>query len=214
MVCRLQKSLYGLKQASRSWYSKFSHAICKLSFVHSLANDSLFTKTEGDSFTTVLIYVDDMIIIGNDPNSIKQLKLLFNSQFKIKDLGKLKYFLRIEVAHSIKGISISWRKYTLDLLAEVGLLGAAFVSMPMRWNLKLSPTQGELLNDLSKYRMLIGKLLYLTISRLDIQYPVHHLSQFLIQPRKSHYEAVICILKCLKGSLGQGYFFQHRMTSN
>ena len=151
-----------------------------------------------------------MIITGNDPKSIEQYKVFLNSQFKIKDLGKLKYFLGIEVARSSKGISISQRKYTLDLLDEVGLLGAAPVSTPVRQNLKLLPTQGELLKDPSKYRRLIGNLIYLTISRLDIQYPVHHLSQFLSQPRKPHYEAAIHILKYLKGSPGQGLFFSEQ----
>ena len=93
LVCRLHKSLYGLKQASRQWFSKFSEAIRAAGYVQSRADYSLFTRIQGKSFTALLIYVDDILITGNDPMSIAAIKKFLHSQFHLKDLGDLKYFL-------------------------------------------------------------------------------------------------------------------------
>ena len=106
-MCRLHKSLYGLKQTSRQWFAKFSTTIQAAGFVQSKADYSLFTRQKGKSFTALLIYVDDILITGNDVNAILTLKQFLHSRFRIKDLGNLKYFLGIEVSRSKKGISIS-----------------------------------------------------------------------------------------------------------
>ncbi|KAM2583718.1 hypothetical protein TB2_044793 [Malus domestica] len=207
LVCRLHKSLYGLKQASRQWFSKFSQAIQLVGFKQSTADYSLFTCTTAHSITVVLIYVDDMIITGNNHEAIQRLKQSLHHQFRIKDLGPLKYFLGIEVARSQQGISISQRKYILDILDDAGLLGACPVDFPMEQDLKLRPTDGELLKDPTRYRRIVGRLIYLTITRPDITFSVNNLSQFMNQPRKPHLEAAIRVLKYLKGTPGQGLFF-------
>lgn len=103
-VCKLLKSLYGLKQASRQWYAKLLDFVIKLSFIQSKDDYSLFIKTKDGIFTAVLIYVDDVIIISNSLDFAKQLKSLLNEKFKIKDLGDLKFFIRIEVTLSEKVI--------------------------------------------------------------------------------------------------------------
>jgi hypothetical protein len=90
LVYQLHKSLYGLKQASRSWFHKFLTAINKFGFQQSRADYSLFTKVCRDSFTTILLYVDDMIITENDPKAINNVKTFLGSYFKLKDLGVLK----------------------------------------------------------------------------------------------------------------------------
>ncbi|BBH06340.1 RmlC-like cupins superfamily protein [Prunus dulcis] len=145
--------------------------------------------------------------IGNDPASIKSLMGVLHEKFRIKDLGDLKYFLGIEVSRSKRGIVISQRKYTLDIIKDVGLLGARPYDFPMEQKLKLTPTDGDLLHDPAHYRRLVGRLIYLTITRLDIVYSVHILSQFMHQPRKPHLEAVLRVLRYLKGSPGQGLLF-------
>lgn len=167
-VCHLNKSLYGLKQASRNWFAKFSSALAEAGFTHSKANYSLFICTRGCHLTIVLVYVDDIIITGDDPLSISILKKFLHSRFHIKDLGHLKYFLGIEVARSRKGIYLSQRKYTLDILSDLGHLGGRPCTFPMEQNLKLHSDEGHLLSDPSQYRRLIGRLLYLTITRPDI----------------------------------------------
>jgi hypothetical protein len=207
VVCRLHKSLYGLKQASRSWFQRFSCAIQEIGFQQSKADYSLFTQVRGASITVVLLYVDDMVITGNDETAINDLKKFLNSCFKIKDLGMLKYFLGIEVARSKAGITICQRKYTLDILEEAGLLGAKPAIVPMEPDLVLTENGSEALKDPSRYRRLLGKLIYLTISRPEITYSVNTLSQFMQEPKVHHMKAAHRLLQYLKAAPGQGLLF-------
>ena len=173
---KLNKSLYGLKQASRQWYSKFSTTILKYGFKQSKFEYSLFTKKFNQSFIALLVYVDDILITSNDVQAVDDLKRSLNHEFKLKDLGNLKYFLGLEVARSEKGISLCQRKYALEVLKDVGMIGCKPSKVPMEQNLKLSKYHGQLLLDLGVYRRLVGRLLYLTITRPNITYPVHKLS--------------------------------------
>lgn len=177
--------------ASRQWFFKFSHAIQFTSYAQSKADYSLFTKSKGGSLTMLVIYVDDILITGNDLTTINELKSFLNTKFRIKDLGDLKYFLGIEVAHSKQGIFISQRKYMLDILSDVGFLGSRPTNFPMEQNLKLLPDDGDPLDDPVKYKRLVGRLIYLTITRPDITYPVHLLSRFMQSPQKPYYEAAL-----------------------
>jgi Reverse transcriptase (RNA-dependent DNA polymerase) len=118
LVCRLKKSIDGLKQSLRAWYDKLSNFLISYSFKVSGADSSMFTKNNSNGMTVVLVYVDDLIITGNNQLEIDRVKRDLKNKFDIKDSGKLKYFLGIEIAHSPKGLFISQRKYTLDLLKK------------------------------------------------------------------------------------------------
>lgn len=108
-ACKLHKSIYGLKQASWQWYSKFSTSPIQFGFVQSKSGYSLFTKGSGSSFVALLVNVDDIIITGLSTHAISSLKTFLHTQFKLKDLGNLKYFLGIEIARTNKGIFLSQR---------------------------------------------------------------------------------------------------------
>ena len=127
-----------------------------------------------------------MLLIGNDDGEIKYLKEFFLQHLLIKDLGTLKYFMGIEFSRSKHGIFMSQRKYALDILDDTGLIGVKSEKFPMEQNLKLTLTYGDLLHDTTKCRKLVGRLIYLTITRLDIVYSVRSLSQFMQEPRKTH----------------------------
>lgn len=127
--------------------------------------------------------------------------------FKLKDLGNLKYFLGIEIARADAGIVLSQRHYTLQLLDDTGFLACKPTPLPMDNNHHLTATDGDPLPDPYQYRRLVGRLLYLTISRPDITYAVHKLSQFVAQARTSHLNAAHHLLRYLKNKPGQGLLF-------
>lgn len=144
--------------------------------MQSTSDHSLFTKSSGNSLTTLLVYVDDLLISGNDLNEINFIKTYLNNHFKIKDLEDLKYFLGSEISRSKSGIHLSHRKYALDLLSDCGLLATKQVSTPIIKGTKFLQHEGQLLEDPSIYRRLIGRLIYLTNTRPGISYSVQQLS--------------------------------------
>ena len=204
---KLNKSLYGLKQAPRQWNEKLTNALSEHGFVQSKFDYSLFTKKSGNIFLALLVYVDDIVITGNDNNEIEKFKVFLQSKFQIKDLGKLKYFLGIEVLENDKGVCLSQRKYCLELLHEYGLLAAKPVDTPLPENTTLNHIESnddKALVNIGNYQKLVGKLIYLTNTRPDISYAVHCLSQYMHAPLESHLNAALRVLRYLKGSPGNG----------
>jgi hypothetical protein len=206
-VCLLKKSLYGLKQASRQWFSKFSTALLSHGFIQSRSDYSLFTRSVGSSYIALLVYVDDIVLASNDSSAISNITNLLNAQFKLKDLGILKFFLGLEIARTSLGISVCQRKYALEILEDSGLLASKPVKFPMDPNAKFSRLDGPLLSDPTTYRRLVGRLLYLTITRPDLSYCVQTLSQFMSAPCQSHMNAAYRVLRYLKSNPSQGLFF-------
>ena len=120
--------------------------------------------------------MDDIFITRSDSTGISSLKSFLHDQFHRKDLGMLRYFLGVEVMRSKHGIFLSQRKYTLDLLYETGKLGAKPCSSSMAPSVHLT-REGELFEDLERYRRLVGKLNYLTVTRPNIAHLVSVVSQ-------------------------------------
>ncbi|XP_062103740.1 uncharacterized mitochondrial protein AtMg00810-like [Humulus lupulus] len=205
-VYKLNKSLYGLKQASRQWFSKLSSTLIQDGFHQSHFDNSLFIKNNSSVIIALLVYADDIVTASNDEFSIHSFKIKLDSRFKLKDLGPLRFFLGLEIGRSQNGISISQRPFTLQLLTNTGYLGAKAVSTPMEANKKLSMEDGDLLSDPTSYRILIGKLIYLTITRPDISHSVIKLSQYLSTPCVPHLNTANRILQYLKDTRGQGLF--------
>jgi len=209
-VCKLKKSLYGLKQGSRKWYEKLTTLLLAEGYCQSTADYSLFTLQYGSDFTALLVYVDDIILAGTSLTEFQRIKNILVNQFKIKDLGILKYFLGLEVAHSKEGISISQRKYCLDLLDSSGLLGAKHAPTPLDTSVKLHQDTSKPFTNVSCYRRLIGRLLYLNTRRPDISLATQQLSQFLNAPTTVHYKAACRILRYLKYAPGLGLLFPRK----
>ena len=156
----------------------------------------------------LVVYVDDIVITGSDKLGIDKLKVFLQNHFQTKDLGTLKYFLGIEVARSRQGVNLCQRKYVFDLLDETRLLGAKPAETPMEPNVKLSSDTGEIFDDPGRYRRLVGKLNYLTITRPDISFAVSVVSQFMQNPRIPHWDAVLRIVRYLKGAPGHGLLYK------
>lgn len=204
LVYKLVKSLYGLKQSPRRWFSKLSENLLCLDYAQSKTDYRLFTKTTDNFITLVLVYVDDLLIAGNSTTNIDELKIFLSKSFHMKDLGDVRYFLGLEIDRSSAGFFISQKKYTMDLLAEFGMQDATPLKLPMDVHLKLTPTKGEPLTDPHTYQKLLGKLIYLTVTRPDITYPVHVLSQFMQNPTNVHMQAGKRVLRYLLTNPSQG----------
>ncbi|RVX04557.1 Retrovirus-related Pol polyprotein from transposon TNT 1-94 [Vitis vinifera] len=206
-VCHLQRALYGLKQAPRAWFSKFSSTIFRLGYTASPYDSALFLRRTDKGTILLLLYVDDMIITGDDLSGIQELKDFLSQQFEMKDLGHLSYFLGLEITHSTDGLYITQAKYASDLLSQAGLTDSKTVDTPVELNAHLTPSGGKPLSNPSLYKRLVGSLVYLTVTRLNISYVVHQVSQYLSAPRSTHYVAVLRILRYLKGTLFHGLFY-------
>lgn len=126
----------------------------------------------------------------------------------MKDLGKLKYFLGIEVSRGPDGFCLSHRKYTLDIITEAGMLGATPSSVPIELNHKLASVTCHVFENPEQYRRLVGRFIYLTSMRPDLSYLVHILSQFMKTPLLAHWEAALRLVRYLKGSSSQGIFLR------
>ena len=201
-------SLYGLKQSPRAWFDRFTRVLRRDGYTQCQSDHTLFLKHLADGKLTVLIYVDDIVLTGNCKGEMVYLKKLLSKEFEIKDLGQPRYFLGMEVARSSQGISISLRKYVLDLLKETGMIGCKPVQTPMAPNTKLeAQTKGTTI-DRGMYQCLVGKLIYLTHTRHNISFDVSIVNQFLNNPMEEHLNVVYRILRYLKGSPGKGLMFK------
>ncbi|XP_058776634.1 uncharacterized mitochondrial protein AtMg00810-like [Vicia villosa] len=175
--------------------------------IQSTSDYSLFTLKTATDFTALLVYVDDIILASTSLSEFQRIKTILDSHFKIKDLGVLKYFLGLEVAHSKSGITISQRKYCLDLLNDSGLLGSKPASTPLDPSIKLHQDNGKPFEDVAAYRRLIGRLLYLNTTRPDITFATQQLSQFLHAPTMTHFNAACRVIRYLKHNPGRGLLF-------
>ena len=211
LVCCLRHSLYSLKQSPCAWFGCFSSALLQFGMTRCEADPSVFfIHLPSDLCIYLVVYIDDIVIIGNDSAGILCLKSHLHSQFQIKDMGPLKYFLGIKVAQSSSGIAISQRQYALDILTETGMLDCCPSDTPMDPNVKLLPSQGEPLEDPGRYRRLVDRLNYLTVTRPDITFAVSLLSQFPKAPTDSHWNAAMRILRYIKNAQGHGLLYEDK----
>ena len=181
----------------------------KCGFSQSQGDHTLFFKhSPHQKITVLIVYVDDIIMTGDNYEEIKDMKTQLSREFEIKDLGNLRYFLGMEVARSKDSMFISQRKYILDLLKETGSLGSKPATTPIDPNHRLGLDSEEHLVDKGRYQRLVGKLIYLSHTRPDIAYVMGVVSQFMHSPLECHIEAVQRILRYLKTTPGRGLLFK------
>jgi len=157
------------------------------------------------------VYVDDILLTGDDEAELQALNDYLDKIFKIKDLGSVHYFLKIEVIHAAEGLLLTRRKFAKELLQEFGYTSLSPVSSPLDLSHKITAEDGDLLADPSLYRREIGKLNFLTNTRPDLAFAVQHLSQFMQAPQVPHYNAFMHVLRYIKGQPGLGILL-HRST--
>ncbi|GFY82953.1 hypothetical protein Acr_02g0011930 [Actinidia rufa] len=168
-----------------------SSTICDLGFSASAYDSALFTRQSAHGIVLLLLYVDDMIITGDDVHGISELQDFLHRHFEMKDLGPLSYFLGLEVSSASTRYSLTQTKYASDLLTRVGLSDCKTASTPLE---------------------LVGSLIYLTVTHPDIAHAVHLVSQFMSAPCSTHYATVLRILRYVKGTLFHGLHFSSQSS--
>ncbi|KAM6562061.1 hypothetical protein CsatB_022059 [Cannabis sativa] len=186
-VCKLHKSLY-----------------VEWNFKNSRADTSLFYYKHGKVTILDLIYVDDIVVTGNDSSKLQGFIQQLNKLFALKDLGHLHYFLGIEVIRDATGLYLVQRKYIEELLKKNNMDNLKSCPTPIATGKNMSINDGEKLENPTVYRSLIGGLQYLCNTRPDICFAVNKLSQYLKAPTTVHWGAAKRILRYLKGTIDHG----------
>jgi hypothetical protein len=212
-VCRLKKALYRLKQATRAWYGHIDSFLMSLGFTKSKADSNLYFKVMNNELVILLLYVDDLFLTGEE-KLITKCKKRLASEFEMKDLSLMHYFLGLEVWQSPKRIFLNQGKYTVEILKRFDMLECKPMNTPMEAKLKLFVDTSSELIDATPYKQIIGSLMYLTNTRLDICFSVNTLSQFLVEPRRVHLVAAKHVMRYLKGTIdcGLSYDGDHDFT--
>lgn len=197
-VYKLQKALYGLKESPRVWYDCFDKFIKKLNFIRSNYDYCLYVNQANKDPIYILIFVDDMLICCKDKNKIDEVKTSLMKRFAIKDLGKIKTYIGIDIEYNDNKniMTLSQTKYIESLAAKYDLENARLYDTPMETNLKLE--QASEIDENIKYRNIIGELLYIsTGTRPDVAYSINYLSRYQSCYNQTHYKYAMRVLKYL-----------------
>ena len=207
-VYKLRKALYGLRQAPRAWNEKLNNVLGGLGFLRCSKEPALYRKQGKDNTLLVAVYVDDLLVTGSSLDQIQEFKMGMAKNFEMSDLGKLTYYLGIEVVQNSDGITLRQERYAMKILAETGMKDCNAVHIPMDSNLKLSKAEDEKSVDEKEYRRNIGCLRYLLHTRPDLSYAVGVLSRYMQSPKVSHETALKVILRYLQGTRSFGLSFK------
>ena len=197
-VCRLYRSIYGLKQAGNTWNVEFTNMMSSLDFRQLKMDYCVFDRQHGDTFAILLLWVDDIITITNSVEEARHVEKQLAEKFEIKSLGEPSLILGIQILcdHEAGTIMIRQEHYVESMLDKFGLKDINPVSMPMDPNVKLDyePDEDQALetnNAMCSYSTLIASLMYLAISmRPDISFTVNQLAQFTWNPRPRHWTTI------------------------
>jgi hypothetical protein len=196
-VYKLSKALYGLKQAPRAWYECLRNFLITNGFKVGKADPTLFTKTIAKDLFVCQIYVDDIIFGSTNKSTCEEFSRIMIHKFEMSMMRELKYFLGFQVKQLQEGTFISQTKYIQDILNKFGMKDAKPIKTPMGTNGHLDlDTEGKSI-DQKEYRSMIGSLLYLCASRLDIMLSVCMCARFQADPKEVHLRAVKRIMRYL-----------------
>jgi hypothetical protein len=202
-VCQLNKSLYGLKQASRAWHHRFASHLISLGFVETKSDTSLFIYHRGPDTTYLLLYVDDIVLTASSAGFLKHIIEALRREFAMMDMGQLHHFLGIFVTRSADSLFLSQRQYTQDILERAGMSACKPCITPVDLHSKLS-ADGPPVDDATQYRSLAGALQYLTFTHPYIAFAVQQICLHMHDPWKPHLTALKRILRYLQGTMTLG----------
>ncbi|GJS09992.1 putative ribonuclease H-like domain-containing protein [Tanacetum coccineum] len=206
-VYRLKKALYGLKQAPRAWYDTLSKFLMANNFFKGAVDPTLFTRKSGKHILLVQIYVDDIIFASTDHNACNVFSKEMSSKFQMSMMGQMSFFLGLQVSQSPGGIFINQAKYALETLKKYGMDLSDPVDTPMVDRLKLDEDLMGIPVDQTRFRGMVGSLMYLTASRPDLVFAVCMCARYQAKPTKKHFEAIKRVFRYLKGTINMGLWY-------
>nr|GEZ61549.1 retrovirus-related Pol polyprotein from transposon TNT 1-94 [Tanacetum cinerariifolium] len=201
-VYRLKKALYGLKQALRAWYDELSNFLVSKGSI----DPTLFITKHEEDILLVQIYVDDIIFGSTNPRLSKQFEKLMHNKFEMSMMGELKFFLGIQIHQSPRGIFMNEAKYAQEILIKHGMTSCDSIGTPMDTKHLDAVLNGTLINQ-TKYRSMVGALMYLTASRPDIRHATCYCARYQAKPTKKHLTTVKRIFRYLKNTINIGLWF-------
>ncbi|GKF22746.1 retrovirus-related pol polyprotein from transposon TNT 1-94 [Tanacetum coccineum] len=206
-VYKLKKALYGLKQAPCAWYDLLSNFLLSQEFSKGTVDPTLFIKRQGKDILFVQIYGDDIIFASTTPELCDQFSKIMCSKFKMLMMGKISFFIGLQISQSLKGIFINQSKYALKSLRKYGMESSDPVDTPIVEKSKLDEdTQGKAM-DPTHYRGMIGTLMYLTANRPDLTFAVCMCAWYQAKPTEKHLHAVKRIFKYLREIVNRGLWY-------
>jgi len=201
VVYKLNRSLYGLKQSGRNWNSLLHGYLLKNDFVQSSLDPCLYIKHVGDEVVMLLVWVDDLIIGASSDALMSDVKQMLKSRFKMKDLGRLSYFLGIGFEQGPGFVRMNQKRYICKILERFDMADCKPRSTPCEQKFECTSGSEEPV-DPTRYREIVGSLVYaMTCTRPDLSYVVTKLSQHLSKPLRCHWVAAKHVLRYLKGTL-------------
>lgn len=202
-VCLLDKSLYGLRQAPRAWFTRFAEFVVKLGFWATRSDSSLFVLRRGHDVAYLLLYVDDIVLTGSNNMLLQDIVDRLRGEFAVKDMGELSFFLGIDVQRTKEGFYLSQARYAEDILERAGMTNCKPAPTPIDAKSKF-PAEGPITDDAQSYRSLAGALQYLTMTRPDIAFAVQQACLHMHDPRVSHMTLLKRILRYVRGTTSHG----------
>ena len=207
-VCKLHKAIYGLRQAPRAWHEALKSFITDYGFSTSLSDPSLFIYSKHNVTAYFLVYVDDLLLTGNDDNFLASFIHGLSSRFSLKNLGTPHYFLGVELVQHNSGLLLSQHKFIRDILERFDMEGAKPAPTPLSSTAILKLADGSPHTDATHYRRIIGALQYLNMTRPDLSFAINKLSQFMHQPTSTHLQHLKRLLRYLKSTINYGLLLQ------
>ena len=206
-VLRLKKALYGLKQAPKAWYDRLTHYLLDRRFKRGYADQTLFVKDDEDYLLVAQVYVDDIVFGATiDARAIEFFEEM-KKEFKMSMVGELTFFLGLQVKQKKKDIFISQEKYTRNIVKKFVLDSKKHASIPISSSTKLNVESFGVEVSPTLYRSIIGSLLYLTASRLDIAFSVGVCGRYQVAPKESHLTTMKQIIRYVNRTLDYGLWY-------
>nr|GEW41231.1 retrovirus-related Pol polyprotein from transposon TNT 1-94 [Tanacetum cinerariifolium] len=207
-VYKLKKALYGLNQAPRAWYDMLSSFLISQDFSKGSVDPTLFIRRNGNDLLLVKLYVDDIIFAASTSELCDLFAKIMCSKFKMSMMGKISFFLGLQISQSPRDIFINQLKYALESLKKYGFESCDLVDTPMVKKSKLDEDKEGKVVDPSHYRDMIGILLYLTASRPDLQFAICMCVRYQARPTKQHLHVVKMIFRYLRGTVNRGLWYR------